>query len=190
MRASLSGGLATMGSAVPYALAAKLAYPGRPVLALVGDGAMQMNGNSELLTIAARWREWQDPRLVVLVLHNRDLNFVTWEMRLMAGNPEFTAAQALPEFPYAAYAELLGLRGIRVDSPEMVAGAWDAALSADRPCVIEAVVDPDVPVIPPVFTAKQEKTLRKALAKGDPDAEGVLRQLDRELEPGGVRRKD
>lgn len=190
MQASLSGGLATMGSAVPYAIAAKLAHPDRPVIALVGDGAMQMSGNAELLTIAQRWPRWSDPRLIVLVLDNRDLNFVTWEMRLMAGNPRFPTSQALPAFPYARYAELLGLRGVRVDDPDAVGPAWDEALAADRPTVIEARVDPDVPVLPPLFTAAQEKTLRKALRKGDAEAAGVERQLDRELAEGGVRRKE
>ena len=190
MLASLSGGLATMGAGVPYALAGKFAHPDRPVIALVGDGAMQMNGNSELLTVARHWRQWRDPRLIVLVLNNRDLNFVTWEMRLMAGSPKFTGAQAIPDFPYARYAELIGLRGIRVDAPEAVGPAWDEALASDRPVVLEAYVDADVPVVPPLFTAAQEKTLRKALASGDPDAEGVRRQLDRDLAPGGVRRRE
>lgn len=190
MLASVSGGLATMGCGVPYALAAKLAFPDRPVIALVGDGAMQMNGNSELVTLARHWRAWKDPRLIVLVLNNRDLNFVTWEMRLMAGNPRYERSQALPDFPYARYAELLGLRGIRVDTPEAVGAAWDEALASDRPVVLEAFVDPDVPVLPPLFTPAQERTLRKALAKGDPEAEGVLRQLARDLAPGGVRRHE
>jgi pyruvate dehydrogenase (quinone) len=145
---SVSGGLATMGSGVPYAISAKLAHPDRPVIALVGDGAMQMNGNAELVTLANLWGRWDDPRLVVLVLNNRDLSFVSWEQRVMSKTPKFRASQDLPDFPYARYAELLGLKGIRVDWPEDVAAAWQEALSSDRPVVLEAVTDPDVPPMP------------------------------------------
>src|SRR6185369_1399740 len=139
MMASLSGTLATMGPGVPYAIAAKFAHPGRPVIALVGDGAMQMNGNGELLTIAKYWRRWSDPRLIVLVLHNNDLNQVTWEQRAMEGDPRYEASQEIPDFPYAAYAEMVGLKGIKVDDPDLVGQAWDEALASDRPVVLEAV---------------------------------------------------
>src|ERR671923_40954 len=139
MLASLSGNLATMGSGVPYAIAAKFAHPERPVIALVGDGAMQMNGINELITIAKYHHRWSDQRLIVLVLNNRDLNQVTWEQRAMSGDPKFEGSQDLPDFPYASYAELIGLKGIRVDSPEQVGSAWDEALNADRPVVYEAI---------------------------------------------------
>ncbi len=142
MMASLSGTLATMGCGVPYAVAAKFAHSDRPVVALVGDGAMQMNGMAELITVAKYWRRWQDPRLVVLVLNNRDLNQVTWEQRAFEGDPKFDASQQIPDFPYARFAELCGLRGVRVDEPGAVGEAWEAALGADRPCVLEAVTDP------------------------------------------------
>src|SRR5439155_13119753 len=132
-----------------YAVAAKFAFPDRVVIACVGDGAMQMNGNSELLTIAKYWMDWTDPRLVVLVLNNHDLNMVTWEMRAMSGEPKFEASQELPDFPYASYAESIGLRGVRVENPEDVGHAWDEALRADRPVVLEARVDPNVPPLPP-----------------------------------------
>lgn len=154
--AHLSSTLATMGSSLPYGLAAKLAEPGRPVVALSGDGAMQMNGIAELVTVAHRWRDWADPRFVVLVLHNRDLAEVTWEQREMEGDPRFDESQDLPAFPYAAYAELLGLRGIRVTSPGDVDAAWEEALGADRPTVVEAVTDRDVPLLPP-FPAGRQK---------------------------------
>ncbi|XXF78061.1 thiamine pyrophosphate-requiring protein [Myxococcaceae bacterium GXIMD 01537] len=176
MMASLSGNLATMGCGVPYALAAKFAFPHRPVIALVGDGAMQMNGNAELITIAKYWKEWGDPRLVVMVLNNRDLNQVTWEQRVMAGDPKYPASQTLPDFPYARYAESLGLKGIRVDRPEQLARAWDEALTADRPVVFEAYTDPDVPPLPPHITVEQAQHFAQALLKGDPDAGGVIRQ--------------
>jgi pyruvate dehydrogenase (quinone) len=115
MAASLAGNLATMGPGTPYAISAKLAQPDRPVIAVVGDGAMQMNGINGLITIAKYWQEWSDPRLIVLVLNNRDLNQVTWEQRAMAGDPKFAGSQSLPDFGYARYAESLGLIGVRVD---------------------------------------------------------------------------
>jgi pyruvate dehydrogenase (quinone) len=176
MMASLSGTLATMGAGVPYAIAAKFAHPGRPVIALVGDGAMQMNGNAELLTIAKYWERWGDPRLIVLVLHNDDLNQVTWEQRAMEGDPKYEASQNLPDFPYARYAELIGLRGIRVDDPDQVGAAWDQALAADRPVVLEAVTDPEVPPLPPHITLEQAKAMASALAHGDPGAGRIVRQ--------------
>jgi pyruvate dehydrogenase (quinone) len=176
MMASLSGTLATMGPGVPYAIAAKFAHPHRPVIALVGDGAMQMNGNSELVTIAKYWKRWSDPRLIVLVLNNRDLNQVTWEQRAMSGDPKFEGSQSLPDFPYASYAEMIGLRGIRVDDPEHVGPAWDDALACDRPVVYEAVTDPEVPPLPPHITLEQARSLASALRKGDPNAAEVIRQ--------------
>jgi pyruvate dehydrogenase (quinone) len=154
--AHLSSTLASMGSALPYGLAAKLAHSDRPLVALTGDGAMQMNGLNELVTVADRWTSWADPRFVVLVLHNGDLAEVTWEQRETEGDPRFPDSQRLPDFPYARYAELLGLRGIVVDDPAKVAAAWDDALSADRPTLVEAVVDPDVPLLPP-FPAGRAK---------------------------------
>jgi len=147
--AHLSSTLASMGSALPYGLAAKLAAPERPVVALAGDGAMQMNGLAELITVAARWRDWADPRFVVCVLNNGDLAEVSWEQRETEGEPRFTASQQLPDVPYGQWAELLGLRGMRVSTPDDVESAWDAALTADRPVVIDAVVDPAVPLLPP-----------------------------------------
>ena len=177
MKFSLSGGLATMGCALPYSLAAKLAYPGQLVVAAVGDGAMQMSGVSGLIDVAKYWRRWRDPRLVVFVLNNRDLNYVTWEQRVMEGDPKFERSQSLPDLNYARYAELLGLRGIRIDSPSLVGSALDEALHADRPTVIDVVVNADVPTVPPMLRKQQAEHLAKALAEGDPDAEGVRVQL-------------
>ena len=176
MSASLSGNLATMGPGVPYAIGAKFAHPDRPVIALVGDGAMQMNGINELITIAKYWKQWSDPRLVVLVLNNRDLNQVTWEQRAMEGDPKFEASQDLPDFPYAEYARMVGLGGVRVDDPDALGSAWDEALSSDRPFLLEAVTDPDVPPLPPHITLKQAKAMTFALAKGDPDFGDIVRQ--------------
>ncbi len=176
MMASLSGTLATMGPGVPYAIAAKFAYPSRPVIALVGDGAMQMNGINELITISKYRQQWSDQRLIVLVLNNRDLNQVTWEQRAMSGDPKFEGSQDLPDFPYASYAEMLGLRGFRVEHPDEVGPAWDAALAADRPVVIEAITDPEVPPLPPHITLEQAKALSSALLAGDEHAGRIVRQ--------------
>ncbi|HJW26597.1 MAG TPA: thiamine pyrophosphate-requiring protein [Rhodocyclaceae bacterium] len=174
MMASLSGGLATMGPAVPYAIAAKYAHPDRPVIAMLGDGAMQMNGINGLVTIAKVWKEWQDPRLVVMVLNNGDLNQVTWEQRAMEGDPKFVDSQFVPDFPYAEYAHLLGLGGIRVDEPLEVGPAWEEALAADRPVLLEMVTDPDVPPLPPHIQLKQAKAYLSALLHGDPDSLGIV----------------
>ena len=176
MTASLSGTLATMGPGVPYAIAAKFAHPSRPVFALVGDGAMQMNGINELITIAKYRERWSDQRLIVMVLNNHDLNQVTWEQRAMEGDPKFEGSQDLPDFPYASYAEMLGLRGFRVERPEQVGAAWDQALAADRPVVYEALTDPEVPPLPPHITIEQAKNLSSALLGGDPGAGDIVRQ--------------
>lgn len=165
MMASVSGGLASMGCGVPYAVAAKLAYPGRPVIALVGDGAMQMLGINELITIAHRWKDWSDPTLVVLVLNNGDLNLVTWEQRVMGGDPRFAESQWLPEFSYAEYGRMLGLEGIRVTTPDDVGPAWDRALAAGRPAVLEVVTDPEMPPLPPHVSMKQFGAYMTAMRK-------------------------
>jgi pyruvate dehydrogenase (quinone) len=135
-----------------------------------------MNGNGELVTIAKYWRRWSDPRLVVLVLHNNDLNQVTWEQRAMEGDPRYEASQQLPDFPYARYAELIGLRGIRVDDPEQLAGVWQEAFTADRPVVLEAVTDPEVPPLPPHITLEQATAMASALAHGDPSRAEIIKQ--------------
>jgi pyruvate dehydrogenase (quinone) len=176
-----SGNLASMGAAMPYAIAAKFAYPDRPAIAMVGDGAMQMNGMSELITVAKYWRQWKDPRFVVLVLNNRDLNFVTWEQRILQGDAKFPASQDLPDISYAEYAELLGMRGVRVDKPGDIANAWQEALSADRPIVVEAMVDPAVPMLPPHITLEQARNYLKALLNGDPEAGRIIRASVKEL---------
>ena len=176
MMASLSGTLATMGPGVPYAIGAKFAHPDRPVIAMVGDGAMQMNGINELITIAKYRERWRDQRLIVLVLNNRDLNQVTWEQRAMSGDPKFEGSQDLPDFPYASYAEMLGLKGIRAERPEHVGPGWDQALSADRPVVFETITDPEVPPLPPHITIEQAKALSSALLSGDPNAGQIVQQ--------------
>jgi pyruvate dehydrogenase (quinone) len=176
MRGSLSGTLATMGPGVPYVIGAKWAHPDRPTIALVGDGAMQMNGMAELITIARYWQQWTDPRLIVAVLHNNDLNQVTWEMRAMEGAPKFVESQTLPEVDYAAFARGLGLHAVNVDKPDQLGDAWDQALSADRPSVLDVRCDPNVPPIPPHATLEQIKSMIGAVIKGDEDTWGFIKQ--------------
>jgi pyruvate dehydrogenase (quinone) len=188
IRGSLSGTLATMGAAVPYAIGAKFAHPDRPVIALTGDGAMQMNGMAELLTIARYAERWSDHRCVVCVLHNNDLNQVTWELRAMGGAPKFTESQDLPDVSYADFARGLGLEAITVTSPDELGPAWDRALAANRPAVLDVYCDPEVPPIPPHATFEQAKQAAQAVLKGDPEAfhlvvEGIKTKLQ-EAVPG------
>lgn len=176
MMASLSGTLATMCPGIPYATAAKFCHPDRPAIAFVGDGAMQMLGLNGLITIAKYWSRWQDPRLVIAVLNNRDLNQVTWELRALGGFPKVEETQSLPDVAYADFARSLGLEGVRVETPDEVGPAWERALSADRPFLIDAVVDPNVPTLPPHVTYSQAKNYFKAIMKGDPEAARIVRQ--------------
>jgi pyruvate dehydrogenase (quinone) len=174
MMASLSGNLATMGPGVPYAIAAKFAWPDRVAIALVGDGAMLMNGINGLVTIAKYWKEWRDPRLVIMVLANHDLNQVTWEQRVMNGDPKFKASQEVPDFPFARYADMVGLKGIRVDQPDQIGSAWDEAFAAKCPVVIEAVTDPEVPPMPPHITFDQAMHFSESLLH-DSARKGMIR---------------
>ena len=194
MRGSLSGTLATMGPGVPYAIGAKFAHPDRPAIALVGDGAMQMNGLAEMITAAKYWPEWSDPRLIVAVLNNHDLNQVTWEMRAMGGSPQFLPSQEIPDVRYADFARTLGLHGVRVEKPGGVEAAWHEALAADRPCVLEFLTDPAVPPIPPHATWDQIEATATSILRGDSDRANVLKQgLKAKLQdilPGGRERKD
>jgi pyruvate dehydrogenase (quinone) len=188
VRGSLSGNLATMGPGVPYGIGAKFGHPDRPVIVFAGDGAMQMNGMAELITIKHYWEEWADPRLIVAVLHNNDLNQVTWEMRAMEGAPKFPESQRIPDVSYESFARGLGLAGIAVDQPGQVGPAWEQALAADRPTVLDLRTDPDVPPIPPHATYEQMKDAAAALLKGDENRWGVLREgikaKAREILPG------
>jgi pyruvate dehydrogenase (quinone) len=176
MRGSLSGTLATMGPAVPYGIGAKFAHPDRPVIAFEGDGAMQMNGLAELITIAHYWREWTDPRFIIAVLHNNDLNQVTWEMRAMGGAPKFPESQTLPDVDYAGFAASLGLASATLTDPDQIAPAWDQALTADRPMVLDVHCDPDVPPVPPHATFDQMKAAATAVLKGDENAFGIMKE--------------
>jgi pyruvate dehydrogenase (quinone) len=172
--ASLSGTLATMGPGVPYAIAAKFTHPNRPAIALVGDGAMQMNGMAELITAAKYYDRWADPRMVVLVLNNRDLNQVTWEQRALEGDPKNPATQNIPDVHYADFARMIGLEGVRIESPDAIDAAWEEAFAADRPFVIDAVVDPEVPPLPPHITIEQAKHFLSAIRGGDPHSRELI----------------
>ena len=163
MKASLSGGLASLGAGTPYAMAGKMAFPDRAVIACMGDGAMQMNGLNVMITISKYWKLWSNPRLIVLVLNNRDLNQVTWEERVQIGTGKTESTQSIPDFPYAKYAELIGLKGIFVNDPEKIGAAWDEALAADRPVILEAYTDPNVPPLPPHITLKDARNFMVSL---------------------------
>jgi pyruvate dehydrogenase (quinone) len=178
-----------MGAAVPYAIAAKFAHPGRPVIGLVGDGAMQMNNMAELITVAKYWKEWSSPCFIICVFNNEDLNQVTWEQRVMEGDPKFDASQKIPNVPYHRFAEMIGLKGIYVDRAEGVGPAWDDALLSDRPVLLEIKTDPEVPPLPPHITFEQMQHISTALMKGDPHETGIvkgtLKQLFAGWLPGG-----
>ena len=175
MQAALSGTLATMCPGVPYALAAKFAYPDRPVIASLGDGAMQMLGNNALIDIAHYAERWTNRQCVIVVLHNNDLNQVTWEQRVLSGDPKLQASQVLPDFPFARYAEVVGLKGLRVDRPEDVGAAWDEALAADCPVVYEAITDPEVPPLLPHIRFEQAQKMATALPR-DPHTGRIIKQ--------------
>jgi pyruvate dehydrogenase (quinone) len=180
MMGSLSGGLASLGAATPYAMAAKMAFPDRVVIAFIGDGAMQMNGLNVMITISKYWKEWSNPRLIVMVLNNRDLNQVTWEERIQLGEGKTESTQSIPDFPYYKYAELLGLKGIFVSEPDKLGQAWDEALAADRPVILECYTDPNVPPLPPHITLKDAKNFMSMTAS-EPELGSVLKGSVRQL---------
>ena len=181
MKASLSGNLATMCPGVPYAVAAKFAYPDRMPIALVGDGAMQMLGINGMITIASQWKRWKDPRFMILVLNNQDLNMVSWEQRIMEGDTKFEASQDVHKFNYAAYAEILGFEGIRIEKEEDIIPAIERAMQAQRPVVVDVLSDPSVPPLPPHITFKQAKAFTSALVKGDVDAWDMIKQTYKDV---------
>ncbi|AZE55390.1 Thiamine pyrophosphate-requiring protein [Pseudomonas synxantha] len=192
MQCSLSGGLASMGAAVPYAIAAKFAHPQRTVVALVGDGAMQMNNLAELITVAKYWRQWRSPKWICAVFNNEDLNQVTWEQRVMEGDPKFEASQNIPDVPYHLFAISLGLKGIFVEREEDVAAAWEQAFASDVPVLLEFKTDPNVPPLPPHIKLEQAKKFASTLLQGDPDEAGVIVQTAKQVLasvlPGGAKK--
>ena len=175
MMGSLSGSLASLGAATPYALAAKMAYPERVVLAFIGDGAMQMNGLNVMITISKYWKTWSNPKLIVMVLNNQDLNQVTWEERVQMGDGKTPSTQSIPDFAYHSYAELLGLKGIVVRDPDRLGAAWDEAFNADRPVIMNVYADPNVPPLPPHITFKDAKNFLSML-RTEPELGSVVKQ--------------
>jgi pyruvate dehydrogenase (quinone) len=180
MKASLSGGLASLGAGTPYAVAAKMAFPDRTVIACMGDGAMQMNGLNVMITVSKYWRQWSSPHFIVLVLNNRDLNQVTWEERVQLGEGKTESTQSIPDFPYHKYAEMIGLKGIFVDDPDKVGAAWREALAADRPVILEAYTDPNVPPLPPHITLQDAKNFL-SMMRDEPELGSVLKNSAKEL---------
>ena len=180
MMGSLSGGLASLGAATPYAMAAKMAYPDRPVIGFIGDGAFQMNGMNVMITVSKYWKKWSDPRFVIMVLNNRDLNQVTWEERVEAGAGKTESTQSLPDVRYSKYAELIGLHGIFVDDPEKIADGWREALSCGKPCVLEIYADPNVPPLAPHITIQQAKNFMSSLVS-EPELGSVVKNTVKEV---------
>lgn len=181
MMASLSGNLATMCPGVPYAIAAKFAYPDRVPIAMVGDGAMQMLGINGMITISKYWKRWSNPRFIILVLNNRDLNMVSWEQRTMTGEPKFEGSQDVPEFNYATYANMLGFEGIRVETPDEIVPALEQAMLAQRPVLLDVLSDPSVPPLPPHISFKQAKAFTSSIVKGDVNAWDMIKQTYKEV---------
>ena len=180
MKGSLSGSLASLGAATPYALAAKMAYPDRPVIGTIGDGAMQMNGMNVMITVSKYWKQWTNPTFIMMVLNNRDLSQVTWEERVQLGNGKTESTQSIPDLPYAKYAELLGLKGVFCKDPDKVGAAWDEALAADRPVILEFYTDSNVPPLPPHITLKDASHFMTMMPE-EPELGGVLKNTAKEL---------
>jgi len=180
MKGSLSGSLASLGAATPYALAAKMAYPDRVVIGTIGDGAMQMNGMNVMITVSKYWKEWSSPHFILMVLNNRDLSQVTWEERIQLGDGKTESTQSIPDFPYAKYAELLGLKGIFCKDPEKVGESWDEALASDRPVILEFYTDPNVPPLPPHITLKDAEHFM-TMMPSEPELGSVLKNSAKEL---------
>ncbi len=183
MMGSLSGGLASLGAATPYAMAAKMAYPDRPVIGFIGDGAMQMNGLNVMITVSKYWKQWSEPAFIIMVLNNRDLNQVTWEERVQLGDGKTESTQSIPDFPYHRYAELIGLKGIFVNDPEKLGAAWDEALAADRPVILEVYADPNVPPLPPHIAFKDAKNFMSMIFD-EPELGSVLKNSARQMLAG------
>ena len=177
MDASLSGTLATMGAGTPYAIGARFAFPDRPVIAVVGDGAFQMNGMNEMITIKRymdRLMAHRQP-FIFCVYNNQDLNQVTWEQRVLAGDPKYPGSQYIPNLEYHKYAELVGMKGIFCDSKEKMGAAWDEALATkDRPVILEVKVDQEWPPMPPHIKFSEAQKMAKSLLGDEPERAGII----------------
>ncbi|RAN76283.1 thiamine pyrophosphate-requiring protein [Bacillus sp. SRB_336] len=188
MMGDLSGRLASMLAAMPYAVAAKFAFSERSVICTIGDGAFQMLGMNELITIKKYMQEWENPQFIIMVLHNNDLTQVSWEMRTEDANPVWETSQDVESIDYAGWADLLGFTGIRVRSDDDVAAAWDTAFATRGITLIDAYTSKNVPPLPPNITFEFAKNTGEALLKGDPSELGVLRDSAEALLSEGVER--
>jgi pyruvate dehydrogenase (quinone) len=166
---------------VPYAIAAKFAYPDRMPIALVGDGAMQMLGINGMITIASYKKRWKNQRFMILVLNNGDLNMVSWEQRVMDGDKKFVASQDVPKFNYAEYAKILGFEGIRIEKEDDIIPALDKAMTLQKPVLVDVLSDPNVPPLPPHISFKQMKAFTSSIVKGDVDAWDMIKQTYKDV---------
>ncbi len=171
-RFAVSGTLASMGGGVPYAIAAALAFPGRQVVAIVGDGGLSMS-LAELAT-CARYRL----PVKIIVINNGSLGQIKWEQMLFLGNPEF--ACDLAPIDFARVAEGCGLRAWRIHSPAQVGDAIDALLAAEGPALLDALVDPDEPMLAPMRREDHVQKLHQALAAGTPGSDRIEAALREE----------
>jgi pyruvate dehydrogenase (quinone) len=174
MKGDLSGRLATMFAAMPYAMAAKLAFSERTVVCTIGDGAFQMLGMNELITVKKYMKQWTNPQFIVIVLHNDDLAQVSWEMRTEDGNPVWRGSQDVESVDYAGWAELLGFKGIRLKEDDLAAAAVEEALAHQGVTVIDDYVTRNAPPLPPKISKEYRDNMVKAMLKGDPLAVPTL----------------
>lgn len=188
MLGDLSGRLATMLAAMPYATAAKFAYPDRSVVCTIGDGAFQMLGMNELITVKKYLDRWENPQLIVVVMHNDDLTQVSWEMRTEDGNPVWETAQDVESVDFAGWAQLLGFQGIAVHRDEDVVPALDRAFAHRGVTLIDAYVSRNVPPLPAKVTAEYAVNTVKALVKGDPQEGHVIADTAKAVVTEGVSR--
>ncbi|MBA8990963.1 pyruvate dehydrogenase (quinone) [Curtobacterium pusillum] len=188
MRGDLSGRLATMLAAMPYAVAAKFAFPDRPAVCTIGDGAFQMLGMNELITVKKYLASWPNQQLVIVVMHNDDLGQVSWEMRTEDGNPMWRGSQDVETMDYAGYAELLGFTGIAVHDDDEVEAAVERAFENPGVTLIDAYVSRNVPPLPPHITAEYAMNTAKSLLKGDPVELGVVKDSAKAMAAEAVER--
>ncbi|PZE25689.1 thiamine pyrophosphate-requiring protein [Curtobacterium sp. MCBD17_028] len=188
MRGDLSGRLATMLAAMPYAVAAKLAHSDKTVVCTIGDGAFQMLGMNELITVKKYMQQWETKQFIIVVMHNDDLAQVSWEMRTEDGNPLWRGSQDVESMDYAGYAELLGFRGVQVRSDDQVESAVAEAFAHDGVTLIDAYVSRNVPPLPPHITREYALNTAKSLLKGDPMEAGVIRDSASALATEGIER--
>jgi pyruvate dehydrogenase (quinone)/pyruvate oxidase len=162
---SLSGNLATMANGLPYAIAAQVAYPERQVVAFVGDGGFSM-----LMAELATAVKYRLP-VKIVIIKNNTLGMIKWEQMVFLGNPEFGVD--LQPIDFAAFARACGATGFTIDDPARCGAVLDEALATAGPVVIEAVVDPFEPPMPPKITTEQALMFARSLLRGEPNREKI-----------------